>query len=103
VTLEIVTIGDTSLRCQICSGDRFITRDKILLNTPLVSAIGWDFANRTATCYVCADCGYIHWFVASDELPKQPSDTIEPDVQTDLLEFKKHIRGKAPRGPGDAF
>ena len=107
MNIETVTISDTPLQCQICKGDEFIARKNILLNTIWASFLGWEFANRTATCYVCAGCGYIHWFVSSDELPRQlprqPSDILESDTPTNLLQFKKHIRTKAPRGPGDAI
>ncbi len=99
MNMETVTISDTPLHCQICKGAEFISRKNILLNTIWASFVGWEWANRTATCYVCANCGYIHWFVSSDELPQQPSDTAE----SNLLQFKTHIRTKAPRGPGDAI
>jgi hypothetical protein len=110
MNIETVTISDAPLHCQICKGDEFIVRKNILLNTIWASFLGWEFANRTATCYVCAGCGYIHWFVSSDKLPQQPSDTLQQpsdtlksDTPTNLLQFKKQIRTKAPRGPGDAI
>jgi hypothetical protein len=35
-----------------------------LLNTPGMTFLKLDWANATAQCRVCADCGYIHWFLA---------------------------------------
>ena len=51
------------LACLVCSGTRFYIREA-LLNTPGMTFLNLDWANATAQCKVCADCGYIHWFLA---------------------------------------
>lgn len=55
-------ICDKPLHCLICRHDRFYQREA-QLNTAAASFFGFDFANQSGTCLVCAECGYIHWFV----------------------------------------
>lgn len=50
------------LRCEICGHQRFWTREA-QLNTAVASFFSFDWANPSATCYVCESCGYIHWFL----------------------------------------
>ncbi|MEK7686038.1 MAG: hypothetical protein AAB466_11510 [Verrucomicrobiota bacterium] len=57
-----VQIQDRILKCQVCGHDEFHKR-KAQLNTSVASFLGFDWANRSAQCYVCAKCGYIHWFL----------------------------------------
>ena len=33
------------------------------LNTKLASLIDLDVFNPEADCYVCASCGFVHWFL----------------------------------------
>jgi hypothetical protein len=63
---EQVAIGTALLKCQVCTHDRFLTRTA-LLNTAGASFFGFDWANRSATCYVCESCGYVHWFLRPDQ------------------------------------
>ncbi len=57
-----VTIGTIQLRCAICGYDRFREREA-QLNTAAATFFNFDWANASAVCYVCAQCGYIHWFL----------------------------------------
>jgi hypothetical protein len=57
-----VTVQDKSLVCQICGYGGFWKRDA-QLNTAGMSFMNLDWLNRTARCYVCARCGYVHWFL----------------------------------------
>jgi transcription elongation factor Elf1 len=50
------------LTCLVCGADRFFSREA-LLNTPGMTFLKLDWANATASCRVCEDCGYIHWFL----------------------------------------
>ena len=50
------------LECLVCGGDTFFKREA-LLNTPGMTFLKLDWANATAQCRVCTDCGYIHWFL----------------------------------------
>ena len=59
---QAVTVAGLSLRCEICKHDRFWTREA-QLNTAVATFFNFDWANKTATCYVCDGCGYIHWFL----------------------------------------
>lgn len=62
---EPVEILERPLRCAICGHDRFWHR-KAQLHTAMGAILNFGWAQRSATCYVCGNCGYIHWF-----LPKQ--------------------------------
>ena len=33
------------------------------LNTAVATFFNFDWANKTASCFVCDGCGYIHWFL----------------------------------------
>lgn len=57
-----VHVGEIELRCQICRHDEFRQREA-QLNTAVASFFDLDWANRTASCYVCDHCGYVHWFL----------------------------------------
>jgi rubredoxin len=50
------------LRCPICQHDSFTMR-RSLLNTRGLTFLDLDWANRRATNFVCAQCGYILWFM----------------------------------------
>jgi predicted nucleic-acid-binding Zn-ribbon protein len=51
------------LACVVCGGTHFFSREA-LLNTPGMTFLRLDWANATAHCRVCEDCGYIYWFLA---------------------------------------
>ena len=57
-----IQVNGRELRCQVCGAGEFRRREA-LLNTALATALNFDWANRSAVCYVCATCGYIHWFL----------------------------------------
>lgn len=50
------------LRCQVCGHDEFARREA-LLNTAAATFFNFDWANRSALCFVCDRCGYVHWFL----------------------------------------
>ncbi|OQX81630.1 MAG: hypothetical protein B6D64_01720 [Bacteroidetes bacterium 4484_276] len=50
------------LECLICKGNMFWERTT-LMNTPGMSFLGLDWANRNAINYVCDSCGHVHWFL----------------------------------------
>lgn len=50
------------MRCVYC-GHKEFTERTALLNTPLLTFFGLDWANRSATLLVCNDCNYVHWFL----------------------------------------
>ncbi|MDL1898444.1 hypothetical protein FBQ82_19535 [Anaerolineae bacterium CFX7] len=65
---ERVQVLGKELRCLVCGGEQFWQR-RAQLNTSLATFFNFDWANPSATCAVCAYCGYIHWF-APLQVPK---------------------------------
>jgi hypothetical protein len=59
---EEVHIGTVKLRCNVCGHDLFWQR-RAQLNTAVATFLNFDWANRSATCFVCDRCGYVHWFL----------------------------------------
>jgi hypothetical protein len=55
-------INGKSLQCVVCAGSIF-TQRPAQLNTRVATFFGFDWANPTARCVICATCGYIHWFM----------------------------------------
>lgn len=53
------------LRCLICGHDHF-RQQSAQLNTAGATFLGLDWANRSAWCFVCEKCGYIHWFLPTE-------------------------------------
>ncbi len=54
-------VGKYKLECPICNHDGFWTRET-LMNTPGMTILGLDWANKNAVNYVCDNCNYIMWF-----------------------------------------
>lgn len=67
---QTVQVWHRDLECQICRGKQFWTREA-QLNTGVASL--FNFASPTATCLICASCGYIHWFFPVDDKQYQPA------------------------------
>jgi hypothetical protein len=61
-TVEIAANGGRSLKCLVCGHDRFWQREA-QLNTAGMTFLGLDWANASGICVVCANCGFIHWFM----------------------------------------
>jgi len=55
-------IAGKTLACQVCGHQEFHRRD-VQLNTAGAQFLGLGWANESAECFVCDNCGYIHWFV----------------------------------------
>jgi predicted RNA-binding Zn-ribbon protein involved in translation (DUF1610 family) len=51
-----------ALVCPHCGHDRFWTK-KVLLNSSISTFFGFDWADRTANCFACEQCGRLEWFV----------------------------------------
>ena len=54
-----VTVAGNPLRCQVCEFTRFYRRESQLTTA---ASFGQDWANSKAECFVCEQCGYVHWF-----------------------------------------
>lgn len=57
---EPVEILERPLRCTICGHDRFWRRTA-RLRTGAGYFFNW--GKPSAICFVCVECGYIHWFL----------------------------------------
>lgn len=57
-----VEIQGKVLKCLVCGHDEFAKREA-QLNTSAATFFNFDWANASGVCYVCARCGYIHWFL----------------------------------------
>ena len=59
---EPVEINARALRCQVC-GHGLFRRRQAQVGANLATLFGFDWADSSAVCFVCAGCGYVHWFI----------------------------------------
>ncbi len=59
---EQVDVFGEPLRCLVCGSTDFWRR-RAQLNSSLATFFKLDWTDPSATCVVCARCGYIHWFM----------------------------------------
>ncbi|MCK9305581.1 MAG: hypothetical protein M0P27_09330 [Bacteroidales bacterium] len=57
-----IEIKGHELICPICNYTSFWTK-KVQLNTRLATFFDLDWANKSATCYICSKCTHISWFL----------------------------------------
>ncbi|MCY1635255.1 hypothetical protein [Marinifilum sp. D737] len=57
-----VEIKGHQLSCPVC-GEKLFYQREAQLNTAVASFFNFDWANRSATCFVCANCTHISWFL----------------------------------------
>ncbi|MBM4174862.1 MAG: DNA-binding protein [Ignavibacteria bacterium] len=60
------SISGKHVTCSHCGGEQFQKKD-ILLNTPGLTFLGLDWANRTAITLICSSCRKIEWFAKEPE------------------------------------
>ena len=58
---QMVEIAGAVLSCSHCKNQKF-HKDTRLLNSAGASFLGFDWANKQATIYICDNCRMIHWF-----------------------------------------
>lgn len=63
-TPETIEIMGKNLTCPICANTYFWQRSA-QLNTAVATFFNFDWANRSATCFVCSDCTHISWFLGN--------------------------------------
>jgi hypothetical protein len=56
------TISGREMICPICGHDHFWKR-RTLMNTPGMTFMGVEWANKQAENLICNSCGYIYWFM----------------------------------------
>jgi uncharacterized protein with PIN domain len=61
-----LAIHDKELCCQHCNGQIF-KKIEGLINTSYLMFMQLGFWNRSAACYTCVKCGFIHWFLCPEE------------------------------------
>lgn len=59
---QTVKIKGHELKCPICNNNLFTVR-QAQLNTATATFFNLDWANRSASCYVCSECTHISWFL----------------------------------------
>lgn len=67
-----VTVAGRHLRCQVCEFTRFYTREA---SVSTGATFGQDWANSKAECFVCEQCGYVHWFMRTRTVGAAAEDT----------------------------
>ncbi len=56
-----VEVAGRLLECLVCHSGRFDHR-KAQLHSRLSTMLGLEWLGPTADCFVCVECGHIHWF-----------------------------------------
>lgn len=59
------TVRGIDLKCPVCNNDQFTTR-RVLLNTPGMTFLNLDWADKNASCFVCSNCTHILWFLGDE-------------------------------------
>lgn len=59
---QTIEVKGHALICPVCKEVLFYSRPA-QLNTAVASFFNLDWANRSATCFVCANCTHISWFL----------------------------------------
>jgi len=70
---ETYEINDKPVICHNCQNDTFWIRTA-QLNTAMATLFNVDWANKSATCLVCSECSYIHWFLLDKKELKEGSE-----------------------------
>jgi predicted nucleic-acid-binding Zn-ribbon protein len=72
--VSTVDVLGRPLKCQVCGHDQF-WRHQVLLNTRTLTFFDMEWMNRDATCVVCEQCGYVHWFVSTNTAEENDKST----------------------------
>jgi hypothetical protein len=59
---EEVQVNGKILNCVVCSNRQFWIRSA-QLNTAVSTFFGFDWTDHSATCFICSECTYVHWFL----------------------------------------
>mgnify|MGYP001163297776 FL=1 len=60
------SIRGMQLQCPVCRHTQFYARE-YLLNTRLATFFNVDWANRSASAFICERCAHILWFKGDPE------------------------------------
>ena len=59
---QTVEVVGRDYKCPVCGNGFFWTR-RAQLNTSVATFFNLDWANQSATCFVCSECTHISWFL----------------------------------------
>ena len=80
---ESYFIHGRPLRCHHCAGDQFTHRDAEL--TPALQQLfGPAWGQPSADIYICARCGFVHWFIPQED--GVPTDVDDVSEESECLE-----------------
>ena len=57
------TAGDKKIKCPHCGCEDFFILNEVLLNTPGMTFMGLDWANKKADVLVCSNCSRLEWYL----------------------------------------
>jgi predicted nucleic-acid-binding Zn-ribbon protein len=57
-----VEVQGRVLKCLVCGHDEFWKKEA-QLNTAGASFFNLEWTSPSGVCYLCSQCGYIHWFL----------------------------------------
>ena len=60
---ESYEIQGRHVRCNHCGNGLFWVK-RAQLNSAVSTLFNLDWADQSATCLICSECSYIHWFLA---------------------------------------
>lgn len=76
-----ITVAGRHLRCQVCEYTRFYRREARL--TAGASFFGQDWSDSQAECFVCEQCGYVHWFMRTRTVGVASEDSeLSAEIET---------------------
>lgn len=59
---DVFVEAGVTVTCSHCAGQHF-ERDSRQINSAGLTFLGLDWANKSATVYVCKNCGHVEWFI----------------------------------------
>ena len=59
---EAASVAGQPLVCVVCKSAHFQHR-RAQLHSALASFVNLEWLGPTADCYICENCGYVHWFI----------------------------------------
>lgn len=75
-----ITISGRTLRCHVCEFTRFHRREAELSTG--ASFFGQDWTNSKADCFVCEQCGFVHWFVRTrSAAPAEENTALSEEIE----------------------
>ena len=67
---ESVVINNKALTCGHCSARTFYRR-VVVMAGPTATSLGFAAAAPRATCYICSECTFVHWFADEGGDPRR--------------------------------